>query len=418
MLDRCFTRPDVIRRLRASPLGRDIERLAVYLLDRGHTATVIQVYLQAVEHFGRWLGRENIPPTAADAEVVARFLNKHLPNCRCSSPSLCHLVTVRAAMRHWAHLHQEMNPRPCGDVKLTPAETLVHEFDEHMQRVCGFQPETRLHYQRYARRFLQSVFGSGELQLSRLNAKQPMAFIRECARRWSPETAHLIATSLRGFFRFLQFRGLCDGRLAQSVPSVHDWGHTRIPKTLDEGQVRRFLDSFDRSTAVGQRDYAMALCMVDLGLRASDVVHLQLKDVDWRESVLRIATTKCRRGHVLPLPQRVGQALAKYLRCGRPCSGDPHLFLRHRPPRGVMVSRGVVRWAVKQGLNRCGIGRLSTGTHILRHTAATRMIQRGATMKEIADVLGHRSINTSAIYAKVNLPMLARVAMPWPEVQP
>jgi len=418
MLDRCFTCGKVVRRLRANPLGRDIERLAAHLLDRGYARTVIQVYIEAVEHFGSWLGRKGIPPTTPNASVIARFLNKHLPHCRCSSASLRHFVTVRAALGHLKHLQQEMKPLPHGAVKATPMEALVHEFDEHMQHVCGLQAATRLQYQRYAHRFLRGVFKSGALQIGRLDAKDPIAFIREYARRWRPAAATVAVPALRGFFRFLQFRGLCDERLVQAVPTVRKWAQTTIPKTLSGGQVERFLESFDRSTAAGQRDYAMALCMLDLGLRASEVIHLQLRDVDWRDSVLRIAATKCRRGHVLPLPQRVGQALARYLRYGRPRGRDTHLFLRHRAPRGVVVSRRVVRWAVEQALNRCGIGRLSTGTHILRHTAASRMIQRGATMKEIADILGHRSINTSAIYAKVNLPMLAHVAMPWPEVQP
>lgn len=287
-----------------------------------------------------------------------------------------------------------------------------------MLTTCALASATRQYRRRYAREFLQGVFGRGPLLVRRLTVGDPIAFITQYARRCSPGTAQVAASALRGFLRFLQLQGLCDETLAAAVPRIPHWRLAGLPRTLTEGQLTQFLRSFDRSNATGRRDYAMALCMVDLGLRVSEVAHLRLEDVDWRQATLRIAGGKSRRCHVLPLPRRVGQAIAGYLRRGRPRCRQQGVFLRHRAPWGVAVREELVRGVIRRAYARCGFDPRWTGTHLLRHTAASRLLQRGATLKGIADILGHRSIDTSAIYTKVDLPMLAGVALSWPEARP
>jgi site-specific recombinase XerD len=187
---------------------------------------------------------------------------------------------------------------------------------------------------------------------------------------------------------------------------------------MNEAELHRFLDSFDRSTATGCRDYAMAQSMVRLGLRVSEVAELKLQDVDWHNGVLRIHSAKRRRLRELPLPQDVGSAIANYVKSGRPNSSSNSLFLRHSVPVGTSVSRELVRGVIRRAYQRSGCSSNWTGTHVLRHTAATCLHQHGASLKEIADLLGHRSIDTSMIYTKVNLRSLDSVALPWPkEVQ-
>jgi site-specific recombinase XerD len=194
------------------------------------------------------------------------------------------------------------------------------------------------------------------------------------------------------------------------------WRLSGIPTTMQDDQVVCFLQSFDRSTVTGRRDYAMALCMVELGLRVSEVADMETADIDWRHAVVTVWAAKRRQFRQLPLSGRTAHAVAEYLRCGRPESCCRNVFLRHTVPKGTPVTRELVRGAMRRSYTRCGFTNW-TGTHVLRHTAATRVHQRGAALKEVADLLGHRSIDTAKIYAKVNLPELRNVALPWPEVQ-
>jgi len=185
-----------------------------------------------------------------------------------------------------------------------------------------------------------------------------------------------------------------------------------LPKGLSATELSRLLGAFDRTCATGRRDYAITRCFADLGLRTAEIARLQLDDVDWQEGTLRIRG-KGRRVDLLPLPPVTGRAIVAYLRAGRPRSDEDALFLRHTPPVGRPATRCIVRNAVRFAAARCGLERVG-GPHILRHTVATRLVQGGATLKQIADVLRHRCLDTTSIYAKVNMPALSRMAMPWP----
>jgi site-specific recombinase XerD len=187
---------------------------------------------------------------------------------------------------------------------------------------------------------------------------------------------------------------------------------------MTDRQLQEFLATFDRTTAVGRRDYAMALCQAILGLRVSEVAVLRLEDIDWRAGTLRVVSSKTHRAREVPLVARVGRAIAQYLRRGRPATACRNLFVRHRLLHGTPVTKALIREVMRSAYAKVDGCRHLTGTHVLRHTAATRMHQRGASLKELADVLGHRSIETTALYAKVDLPRLAAVALPWPEIQP
>ncbi len=180
---------------------------------------------------------------------------------------------------------------------------------------------------------------------------------------------------------------------------------------MNEDEQARFWHAFDRSTAMGKRDYAMARCLADLALRCQEVAALRLDNIDWRAGTVCLKQTKSHRVEQLPLPPSVAKALIDYLRQGRPSTSSSAVFVYHRAPVGEGVQKTTVRGAVRRAYTRAGLA--WSGTHILRHTAATRMLQGGASIKAIADVLRHRSIDTTMIYTKVDLPHLSGVAMPW-----
>jgi len=298
-------------------------------------------------------------------------------------------------------------------------QTIVQEFDQYMQEIGGLAEDTRLYRRRYARELLQATFGRGPIRWKRLTPTVIMMFVADYARRCSPATGQVAASAISALLKFAQLHGFCDARLVQAVPGVPVWKRGRNGKRLTAAQVHDVLQQFDRTTATGQRDYAMALCMADLGLRVSEVAVLCLEDVNWRQASIRIAPSKGRRARVLPLPRRVGEALAAYLRRGRSASTQRRVFLRLHTPRGKPVSKELIRSRNRRAYTACGLGQTFTGTHVLRHSAACRMHQRGVPLKQIADLLGHRSLDSTVVYARANLPQLATAALPWPkEVRP
>ena len=411
MLEEHFRSPRVCERIRSNPIAEQILEFIEFLDQRGHSFLTIQLYGQAVEHFGRWL--EQSGHLVISQKSVNDFLVHHLPSCCCPTPASHQLIAVRAALRHLLRLQcsQDADQAVAED----PLTQLLMDYDGYLNRNAGLAEATRHYRLRYAQEFLQSVFSGGEVLWESLTPKQVMDFVINLARERKRSLAQR-TSSLRCFLRFLQFRGLCGESLVRAVPSIPQWSLSSIPATMTKEQVRSFLDSFDRATATGRRDYAMALCMVEMGLRVSEVVQLETTDFDWRQSVLSIHDPKGRRVRQLPLSNRAGQAVAQYLKKGRPRSTWRNVFLRHTVPVGTPVTRELVRGVMRSAYARCGFEG-STGTHVLRHTAASRVHQAGATLKEVADLLGHRSIDTAKIYTKIDLPELQAVALPWPEVQ-
>jgi site-specific recombinase XerD len=243
------------------------------------------------------------------------------------------------------------------------------------------------------------------------------AFIAQYGSTGRRAAAGVAAFSLRSLFRWLQYNGDSGVDLIAAVPSFCRWRHAALPPTLSDNQYREFLATFARTSVVGRRDYAMAVCMGDLGLRAAEVAELLIDDADETTATIKITAGKTRRGRVLPMPSRVQKAIFAYIRRGRLASTDRHLFLRHRTPAGIGVSRELVRGVVRRAYAKVIGCEQQTGTHILRHTAATRLHRAGADIKQVADILGHRSIDTTAIYAKVDLDRLCCVALPWPTVK-
>jgi integrase len=199
-----------------------------------------------------------------------------------------------------------------------------------------------------------------------------------------------------------------------AVPSIPNWRLASLPKALTDEELRQFLAAFDRTSNIGQRDYAMARCLADLGLRASEVARLQLENFDWREGTLKVVGTKGGSEYFLPLPVETGRAIVRYLRNARPKCMSRFLFVRRRAPRDRPPTAEIVRWAMRCAYTRSGLSRSWSGAHMFRHTVACRLIHSGATLKDIADVLHHRSLDTTTIYTKVDRTRLNAVALPWP----
>jgi site-specific recombinase XerD len=301
------------------------------------------------------------------------------------------------------------DPRPRSAV-----ERIVGEYDAHLARVCGLAAATRLYRRRYAREFVCFVFGSERIDWRRLRAEQVQDFVAQYGGNGHIAAAKVAAVSLRSFLRWLQFQGRVDARLVPAAPHFRQWRLAALPTVMSDEQLQSFLASFDRSRPSGRRDYAMAVCMVTLGLREGEVAALRLDDLDAAAGTLRLCTGKVRRDRLLPMPKHVLRAVVAYIRRGRPRTDDPCLFVRHRTPVGAAVTRELIRGVMRRAYAAIPGSEGWTGTHLLRHTAASRLQNAGADLKRVADILGHRSLDTTAIYTKVELSRLAEVALPWP----
>jgi integrase len=391
VIDHFFVRPRVRDRIRANPLGPWIPAYIAYLDARGHPRSTIRRNTLALEHFGVWLASERIAPEDVTRAAARAFLLGHLPDCRCPSPAPTYPRQVRAALGHLLRLPGGPLDRPRPASPPTPVEAFLELYRAHLRADRGLAESTCSYRLRYARDFLRGRFGDGPVSGAALRPEDLMAFTATYAARCRPGSAQVAACSLRSLLRFLQLHGDSTPALVAAVPHIPRWRLDHLPRTMSEDQLRGFLSGFDRATPTGRRDYAMARCQVDLGLRASEVIALRLEDLDWRRGTLRIVGGKVGRTRELPLTQEVGKAIAEYLRRGRPVTTCRHVFVRHTVPVGGALGPTLIRGVIRRAFARVEGCTHLAGTHVLRHTAATRLHRRGASLKEVADLLGHRS---------------------------
>ena len=291
---------------------------------------------------------------------------------------------------------------------------LLLRFDQHLDGERGCVEATRKNYQRQARDLLLRVFPDGRVNWSRFTPEQIADFVGERARRLSFVSRQSPAVAVRSFLRFLTGEGLIREGLEGAIPPIGRSKHATLPRHLAPDQLEKVLALCPTEGPCGMRDRAMLLLCARLGLRPSEALRLALQDLDWSTGCVLIRAGKTSRERLLPLPEDAGAALARYLQKARPVSSHRAVFLSHQPPHKPLRNIGVMADLVTRLLRKAGIGAPCSGAYVLRHTLATTMVRSGATFKEVADVLGHSSLTTTGIYAKLDLPSLAQVALPWP----
>ena len=395
-----------------------VDAYAAWLRSRGYAPGTVACYLRSVAHFAHWVAHRARALDGIDEPLVRRFVDGHLPSCRCARRCVRAKNTVRAALvQLLAFLRCE--GRIPARASCTPAAIgfELDLFDRHLATVRGLQDTTRHGQLKHVRDFLLAQFADGAVDVTTMTPCDVERFTRQYTAGCKPASVKQVCIALRSYLRFKATQGIDTARLSGALPQVAQWRLSGLPNDLSAQEVERLLGAFDRRTATGRRDYAIARCYIDLGLRTAEVVRLRLEDLDWRAGRVQIRS-KGRRTDVLPLPMATGRAIAAYLRAGRPLTASRALFLRHRPPCDKPATTDTIRGAIRNAALRCGLAERLTGTHILRHTVARRLVQGGASLKAIADVLRHRSLDTTTIYAKVDLDALASVAAPWPGSQP
>lgn len=374
------------------------------LLRDGYSPLTARNHLRLAADFSRWLEDHRVDVgDLSDARVEAFLRSRRLRGYTCYrtmnglQPLLAYLDSSGIRVR----------PKP---IVTTPLGELLSTYSEYLARDRRLCRSTITAYVKTGRAFTTGCFGASDPQWDRLTAAVVTDLVMREARRRSTVYIKHTVSELRSFLRFLHVRGYIPVGLVGCLPAIAGWRLASVPPALDQDQIDRLLHVHGDRTPKARRDAAIVRLLLGLALRAGDVAALTLDDVDWRAGEVVV----CGKGkHVsrLPLPHDVGRALAAYLRC-RPCVGTRRVFVRSRAPYRALTACGVVSIA-RVALKRAGIA--AGGAHLLRHTAAAQMLRKGASLPEIAHVLRHRHLDTTAIYAKVDLASLQSVARAWPE---
>lgn len=413
MLKQFFESPLRVQAIRNGPSAILVECFAQDLWDAGYAKITARRHIRSAEHFIYWADEEDIAGSSWNEQVLPRF-EDHLSRCKCSGYGHQRrdlLGGVRLFVRYICGGGINV-ARPSQPAAQTPV--LLAEFNAWMRQQRGTADPTLYNYSIPLRDLLTRV---GE-DPNRLDAQSLRQFVLERSRKCGWAAAKQCTTALRMFLRFLIAEGKCAAGLDAAIPAVAHWRLSSLPRYLQAEDVERVIASCDPASAVGLRDRAILLLLARLALRAGDISQLRLEDIKWTEALISVSG-KSRRETQLPLTQEVGQAVVEYLQHGRPQSDSTAVFVRSRAPFRAFANHCAISVIVERAMRRAGVTCPSRGAaHVLRHSAASSMLRQGASLQEIADVLRHRSIETTQIYAKVDVIALQSIAQPWPKVQP
>ena len=408
-MDQYFRYNAVRQRLRVGPLSAYLDAFAQKLSDLGYAKDTGQDQLHTVARLSRWMISRNFPAEKLDEQVTKQFLQERQRQrgMRHTEPNTLTLLLE--------HLRQEgvVSP-PAPSVGEDGLALVQRDFERYLLRERGLAAATVRNYLSVSRTFLTTHFNEQTADPRLLRPADVVGFVRRIAQAQPPRTAKFTITGLRALLRFLFVQGRTATDLTSSVPTIPRWKVEALPKPLDVHEVELLLKSCDRTTAVGKRDYAVLCLLARLGLRAGEVVALTLDDIDWHAGELAVHG-KGRTHERLPLLAEVGQALVAYLREARPSCPTRHLFVTARAPYQKLGRPTTVSRLVEQAIKRAALSPPKRGAHLLRHSLATSLLQRGASLQEIGDVLGHRHPATTQIYARVDVAALQALAQPWPE---
>jgi integrase len=368
--------------------------------------------LNGVAHFAHWMSMCHLPAHMLDEGCIDQFLRYHLPRCDCPGGALRTPRDLHAALVPLLTILREQQiiaqPPPAAG----PIADELRSYDTHMRDARGLTDATRRGCLRIVGRLL-AKFAGRPVVVGELQPQDVRRFIAEQLELLgTTSNAITIAATLRAYLRYRASCGDAVQPLLAVVASPAHWSLASLPRGLKPQELERLLSSFTDAVPSPRRGYAVVRLALDLGLRSAEINRLQLTDIDWHIGTLTLKRTKSRRQDILPLPVATGQALEAYLRHERPKTSNGAVFVRHLAPHDEPIGVDGIRRVVRDAFRRVGIahGR----THALRHTLACRLVGQGASIKEVADVLRHRSLNTSLIYAKVDHGALAGVALPWP----
>ena len=403
MLERLFDDVYMRQQLLAGPMGPYLDGLVSNLLDLGYCHSQARKIVRTAAALGNWLAERGLSPAEAGRPELCDFIavQRRTPAGRlpdgavgCTRlPGLLHSMGI-------------LSKQP-----VSPADPILRRFDEHLANVRGVTPGTMDSYRRHLRPFVVGLCAEGEPDWAKMTSAYIVDFVlRETSAARAAKGR--IVTAVRSFLRFMACDGTVSPQLVRVIPRVRRWQYADLPKHLTAAELDTVLKACQSEQYGSLRDRAFIALLARLGVRAGELRHLRLEDIDWGEGLLHIQQSKSGYGRTLPLPSDAGTLLANYIRRERPHTEYREIFITSLTPRRPLAGCGTSTF-VKVFLNKLGLNGPGRGPHSFRHTAATLMVQNGAPLKQVADVLGHRSLQTTGIYIKLDEPSLREVALPW-----
>ncbi|MER9839595.1 site-specific integrase [Mesorhizobium sp. M0145] len=408
MLEFYFSYCGVLKRLRSGALGGEMDRLAEHFFTLGYKRASAKIYLSRIARFSQFAATR-----CGRMPIHQDVVDSYLCTFTTDSPR----IGAASALRHARRVAPERFIASPPKVDDDPDTPLLTSFSDYLRKVRGLEPKTREGVLLGGRRFLDWFRHHHPGQdLEALTAEHVLAAVEHRLSLSATTGTRTAATShIRTFLQFLCWAGHHDQDLDRVVPRTPHWRLAHLPPRLAWDDVRRAIDAIGATTPVDIRDRAVLLLLATTGIRNGELRAIQLQDIDWRAGEVSVRRTKGKRDRVAPLLEETGAALADYVLRARPKVDSPYLFLSFTPPVAPFKYASPVSRIVRKRLRHGGVelGQVA-GAHLLRHSLATQLVKQRRPISEVADLLGHRSINTTALYVKVATSQLAEVALPFP----
>ena len=396
--------------LTIGPIAPHADAIKQHFVDGRYAPTTTASYLIDIAHFARWARSRRLDLRRIDEASVTEFLDQHLPHCRCEGSVRRDRGDHRAALGHLLFVLRAKGAIASPAKSMTPVDEELRRFDAHMGRVRGLAPNTRTGVLRVVGRLLRQRFGSGCVDIALIKPTHVRSFYaQQAALHSKPGGVGSVVAALHGYLRY---RASLGDQVQGLIGAPANWRFSTLPKALTDREVEQLVASLAQPGHSMRRADAIVRCALDLGLRSGEVARIKLDDIDWRAGTITLRHTKGLREDVLPLPATTGEAIAAYLKNERPQTSNRAVFVRHIAPRDEPVGPDLVRKTIRQAYVRAGLP--YTRSHLLRHTMASRLLAGGSSLKEVADVLRHRALSTTQVYAKLDSRKLVEVALPWP----
>ena len=421
MLKNYFKDPRRLKRFQTGLLALHYDDFAQSFYSQGYSKETVRSYLRTAYHYanyGIWSGKTEISQLSYD--FANEFLNEHLPNCSCERMNCGKYAQATAGIEHLMKFLVNKNlvaPPENAAPAYDAMSYVLKKYDEYLESLLGLCKKTRNIHRKKATVFMEWLKSTkGKLDLSAINKGDILDFqIAIDKNSYSLNYKKTITNCLRGFLRFLRWERILETDLTPAIFTVIEWSLSTIPKYMPFDDVKLLLQAPDRSTSIGKRDLAMIILMAYLGLRSIEVVQLKISDIDFLEGYIFIRKTKTAKEHQIPITVEIAGILIDYIKNGRNNSCYDELFLRTYAPHTPIESSSAVGTVVRKYITETGIPSPTFGTHQLRHSLATHLINNGVSIKEIADLLGHLNIESTGIYAKVQFERLKAVPLPFPK---
>lgn len=393
------------------PSGKCLDLYAAHLREQGYAKSTACRKLRVVARYSAWLEKRGMEPKEASMRDVQRYLSRR--NLQSRFLRKDDIFTIKQFM------HFLCTQGVVGSEQVTQAaeqgavDRIVNGYAQYLEKERALAKISVTQYKLRIEQFVKYCFDRGTADLSTLNTANIVGFVTEKAARLSCDGASFICAALRSFLRYARYQGYIEADLAASVPTVPNWATPSVQKSLPRDHVLKVLACCDRQTSMGQRDYAILLLLARLGIRAGEIVSLKLEDIDWEAGCI---TIHGKGGNLtqMPVPPDVGEAIALYLRRSRPKSPCRAMFLTVRAPIRGLAGPSVVGDIVRSALRRADVKAQRNGAHQFRHALAIELLRSGASLEEISEVLRHRTIRSTTVYAKVDFASLRPMGLPWP----